>query len=236
MKLALASLECRNNDIDFNLRQIQWALQEAAGQGAELVCFGESFLQGFDAFSWNYELDKARAVTRNSPVMAEVCALSVGAGVDLAFGYLERQEESLYSSYMLISKGECLHNYRRISRSWKLWGRTDARYKEGSAARPFRYKDKQCLVALCGDLWEMPEHFRQEHDLLIWPVYVDFSLEDWEHFAPDYLRKAMEISPECVMINSILSPHGMGGCFHFRGGEQVSALLPGQSGLLFVDL
>ncbi len=60
MKIGLAAYECRANDVEFNLAQIERAL--AASGDAELVCFGEAFLQGFAAVTSDYAADIGLAV------------------------------------------------------------------------------------------------------------------------------------------------------------------------------
>ena len=55
MKIGLASYEYRMNDICFNLKQIEKAIVES--KDADLVCFGEAFLQGFAAVTSDYEMD-----------------------------------------------------------------------------------------------------------------------------------------------------------------------------------
>lgn len=236
MRIALASLECRNNDLTYNMAQIRAGMELAADQGARLICFGETFLQGFDAFNGSYEHDREIAVTLDGAVMQELKQYCKHFCLDLALGYLERDADSLYSSYVLIQEGALHHNFRRISKGWKEWSRTDDHYKEGNEVDCFDYRGKRCLIALCGDLWDMPERFRQGQDLLLWPVYVDFSLEDWKEMAPQYLEKASSCSVESVLINSILKPTGMGGCFHYRQGRQIEALWPGNTGLLLVEV
>ena len=49
MRIALASARVRNNDMAFNLSQMRKYMAQAREQNADLVCFGEAFLQGFDA-------------------------------------------------------------------------------------------------------------------------------------------------------------------------------------------
>ena len=62
MKIAAASYKFRNRDVDFNLSQIERALRQLNGQ-ADMLCFGESFLQGFDSLDWDYETDKEMAIS-----------------------------------------------------------------------------------------------------------------------------------------------------------------------------
>ena len=58
MKFALAASRFVNGDLAFNLSQIERGMEAAAGEGAALLCFGEAFLQGFDAFCWRYAADR----------------------------------------------------------------------------------------------------------------------------------------------------------------------------------
>ena len=46
MKVALAGSRFVNGDMAFNLTQIEHWAREARRRGAELICFGEAFLQG----------------------------------------------------------------------------------------------------------------------------------------------------------------------------------------------
>ena len=157
MKIALASAKFKNNDVPFNLRQIEDCMLQAKEAGAELVCFGEAFLQGFDALTWYWERDRDVAVTTDSEVFRALERLTADTGIDLLVGFLEREEEEIYSSCALLSEGRAVHNYRRISRGWKDFRKTDGHYREGREVTPFRWRGRTCLIALCGDLWDAPE-------------------------------------------------------------------------------
>lgn len=58
MKIALASARIVDRDTNYNLSQMERYMKEAKATGADLVCFGEAFLQGFNALSWQYEEDR----------------------------------------------------------------------------------------------------------------------------------------------------------------------------------
>ena len=62
MRIGLAAYKFINNDIEFNINQIEKALQSA--NNIDMLCFGEAFLQGFDAFNWNYDNDKNIAISK----------------------------------------------------------------------------------------------------------------------------------------------------------------------------
>lgn len=238
MKIALASAKFINNDIAYNLHQMERYAHRAKDSGADLICFGETFLQGFDSLCWNYEKDKEVAVELSSPPIQKICRLSCDIGIDFLFGFVEREEDRLYSSCALISNGQILYDYRRISPGWKVSRLTDHHYQEGNLVQPFEYRGKQCLIALCGDLWVYPERFDLGQDILFWPIYVNFSIDDWQQsLQDDYTQQAGKISSDVLIINSLSqNPDAFGGCFHFCDNRIQDSLPYGQDGLLTVTL
>lgn len=141
-------------------------MKKAKANGAELVCFGEAFVQGFNALSWRYEADKNRALTVSSQEFVQISAWTEDLGIDVLFGYNELADESIYSSCALISGGKVINNYRRISKGRKEYSQTDEHYKEGCVVKAFEYRGKKCVIALCGDVWEYPERFALGEDIL----------------------------------------------------------------------
>lgn len=239
MKIALASAEFIDRDIAFNLSQVRRYMKEAKRKGAELVCFGESFLQGFDSLCWDFETDKNVAVSLNSPEITRLCQWTAEMGIDLLLGFIEREGDILYSTCALLGGGKLLHRYRRISKGWKEYWRTDGHYCEGEAAACFSYGGKRCLIGVCGDLWDFPERFRQEADVLFWPVYVDFTVEEWErNELADYAKQAALACSNTLLINSVTkgSEPAYGGCYHFAGGAVKEALPMGKEGLLILEV
>ena len=102
MKVALAGSRFVNGDMAFNLTQIEHWAREARRRGAELICFGEAFLQGFDALSWSYETDTNIAVRTDSSVFTRLKALSAGLGIDLLLGYIERKGRACIPPALLL--------------------------------------------------------------------------------------------------------------------------------------
>ena len=92
-------------------------------------------------------------------------------------------------------------------------------------------------MALCGDLWEFPDRFRTD-ELLIWPVYVNFTVEEWNHSALDeYAAQAALAAKEVLMINPIDNePVNHGGAFHFHHGQTIARLPFDQEGILAVEI
>ncbi len=237
MRIALASARIVDGDIDFNLSQMERYMKEAKAEGAELVCFGEAFLQGFNALSWHYGEDKNIALTASSRELMRIKALSVELGIDVMFGYNELECETIYSSCALVSGGEIIHNYRRISRGWREYTKTDAHYKEGLSVEAFEYKGKRCVIALCGDLWDHPERFAVGEDILFWPVYVCWTREEWENGGKnEYAQQAMLCCENTLYINSVCDGDAFGGAAHFLGGAIHRELPIFNEGLLIVEV
>jgi N-carbamoylputrescine amidase len=141
--------------------------------------------------------------------------------VGLGFGYFELYNQAIYSSYLIVEKnGEEIINYRRVSKGWKEYAKTDSHYKEGENINSFNIQDSHFSVALCGDLWDeetqiafMTDKVRNSN--LLWPVHVDFSLEEWNNQLKEYHNQALLFSKNVFLINNILKPGAHGGAFKF---------------------
>lgn len=237
MKLALAAAKTIDGDLAHNLSQMEQHMKAAKAAGAELVCFGEAFLHGFDALCWRYEEDRHRAVTIASPEFQQILRMSRDIGIDVLFGYYERDGETLYSSCALVEQGKLLHNYRRISRGWKEYTKTDDHYREGESVEVFSYHGKSCAIALCGDLWDHPERFALGQELLFWPVYVGWTKEQWEtteRFL--YAQQAKRCCETTLFVNSLCEGDANGAAALFRQGEILQELPMGQEGLLVMTV
>ncbi len=235
MRIGLVSYFCENKNIAFNLKQIGRALEESAGK-ADLLCFGEAYLQGFDSLCWDYETDKEMAVSQDSAVFDRLRDLTLRTGTALLFGYIERDGDRLYSSCAVLADGEIVHNYRRISRGWKEFDRTDEHYCEGTGTGGFRLHGVDMTIALCGDMFDHPERFRTEH-LLIWPVYVNYSVEDWEDgVLEEYAAQAALAARDTLMINPLdRDPPNHGGAFRFREGKVTERTAFDEERILIVE-
>ena len=237
MKIALASARIVDRDIKYNLSRMEHYMTEAKGSGADLICFGEAFLQGFNALSWQYEEDKKMALTTSSPEFMQIKMLTKEIGIDVLFGYNEFNGNTIYSSCALIADGSIIHNYRRISRGWKEYSKTDGHYREGSTVEVFDYKGKKCVICLCGDLWDYPERFALGEDFLFWPVYVCWTKEEWENGGKmEYAEQAKRCCENTLYVNSICDGDAFGGAAQFFGGKIQRELPIFNEGLLCVEI
>ena len=237
MKIALASALIVDLDIPFNLSQMEKHMREAKANGACLICFGEAFLQGFNALSWQFEKDRKTALSTESETFSKIKTWTREIGIDVLFGYNELAEHTIYSSCALISAGEIFQNYRRISKGWKEYSRTDLHYQEGETVDIFDYHGKKCVIALCGDVWDFPERFALGEDILFWPVYVSWTREEWENGGKtEYAEQAKLCCDNTLYVNSICDCDAFGGASHFLGGKVQKELPIFNEGLLVVEI
>ncbi len=236
MRIGLVSYRCENRNTEFNIKQIELAMRRSRGK-ADLLCFGEAFLQGFDALCWDYEADSSVALALSSETISHLRNLTALCGVSLITGYIEKDREKLYSSCVVLSEGEIVYNYRRVSKGWKEYTKTDEHYCEGNETGSFCLRGKEMALALCGDLWEFPERFRTE-SLLIWPVYVNYTIREWEHGAlEEYAAQAASAARDVLMINPIDdNPVNHGGSFHFHNGRTAARIPFDREGILIADI
>ncbi len=231
MKIGLAAYECRANDVEFNLAQIERALAESGD--AELVCFGEAFVQGFCAVTGDYAADIRMAAEQDSLPLVRIKAMSCAYHKAIMIGYIEKDGADIYSSYALIENGAVVHNYRRISKNWRDWETTGEHYREGADTAPFLFRGVEMAVALCGDLWIYPDAFRSD-GLLIWPVYVNFDLDEEE--AAAYAEQAAAACRRTLLVNPLSQdPLSRGGAFFFADGKVEKRLGLDEEKVLLVE-
>ena len=236
MRIGLASYRSENRNTAFNISQIERALKEAQGK-VDLLCFGEAFLQGFDSLDWKYETDKKTAVAQDSETMNRLRCLTVQYHTALLTGYIEREGDTLYSSSIVLAEGKTVHNYRRISRGWKDFTQTDDHYREGTETGEFSLQGKKIMLSLCGDMWDFPERFKTDH-LLIWPIYVNYTLEDWEAgTVEDYAAQSALAAKDALLVNPLDNdPVSHGGAFRFQEGRVTDRIPFDSEQILIVDV
>ena len=236
MKIGLAQYKFINNNIEFNLSQIEKALSIYAGK-LDLICFGESFLQGFDSLSWDYEIDKEIAVTQDSNEIKRICRWSKEYDVAILIGYMEHDDDAIYSSCAFINDGCVEENYRRMSVGWKEFSKTDFHYQEGNELVSFNFIGHNFSIALCGDLWDVDwEKFKTDATIL-WPVYVNFGLDEWVEMEKEYAEQAEKIANRILMVNSLSDePVSHGGTFDFKSGTIADKIPYDKEDVLIIGL
>ena len=240
MKIGLVSSLMKDNNIEHQLGQMEYYI--SLNHNCDLICFGESFLQGFEGLTWKYDEDIKRALTKDGPVILYIRELAKRYNCGISFGFIEKEGNNIYSSNMVInSKGKIVDIFRRVSIGWKE-PIANSLYKEGNGFHTFTYLDKVIGVAICGDVWHdnfLGELEHMKMDALLWPLYIDFSIEDWNKtYKKEYAERTKNLPYPALMINSYVEePKGAkGGCYVFYQNQIISSLPMGNIGILEFDL
>ena len=244
MRCALAAVGFINEDLQHNKQVILDTLKECSGK-VDLVLFGESFLQGFYGANFDPEHDIQIAVSRDVPIIGEIAAGAKQNAVAVSFGFIEKADETFYSSQITLdNRGNVIDLYRRVSPGWKEPFAGD-QYREGNGFRCFFFQGKKLAVGLCGDLWyeENVEQMKQlEPDAVFWPVYTDFSFREWNNsIKQEYAEQAGKVCDTVLYVNSLCldkvgEEYARGGAALFRNGAICQELPAGREGILFVEL
>lgn len=245
MNIGLASVPVVTRDIQGNAAAMEAAMEQHRGS-CDLMVFGESALQGFECLTWDYETDRHMAMAQDAPPILQMRRAARKFGMGVSFGYVERVNERLFSSQIVIDKyGGVVHNFHRVSVGWKAYWRTDQHYCEGHEFEVFCYGDKKFSIALCGDLWTegRPEEMKKcGPDVVLWPVWCDFPSEEWNRTVKyEYAQQAaycgecvLYVNPFCVDIH--VGDAATGGAAYFHRGGIAAELPAGKPGVLIVSL
>lgn len=205
MKVVLAAQSFINKDLTYNFKKILYGL-ERFSQQKDLILYGESFLQGFDSLTWNYDKDIEIAISIDDKLIKELRFACKKYKIGLSFGFIEKDQDYIYSSQLTIDRDSNIINlYRRVSQGWKE-KISDFHYKEGKEFKVFYFCSKKVLVSLCGDLWyedNIKKINELKPDLVLWPVYTDFNYKEWNSLIKfEYLKQASKISSKVLYVNS----------------------------------
>ena len=101
MRCALASMGFINENIQYNKNVIIDTMTRYA-KDADIVIFGEAFLQGFYGATFETEHDETLALNQNDSVIKELCSAAKKHRIAVSFGFIEKADKCFYSSQMTI--------------------------------------------------------------------------------------------------------------------------------------
>ena len=245
MKVALAALGFINEDPMHNRAVILRTMEQCAGR-ADLILFGEAFLQGFYAATFDEHHDEAIALSQDDAFLQPLRDAAKRLPVAVSFGFIEKDGDHFYSSQMTIGKdGQTLDLFRRVSPGWKEL-HAGSRYREGENFHTFPFMGKKLSVALCGDLWDENNVRKMralQPDAVLWPVYTDFSAESWNtSLKHEYAVQAEKVCLCVLHVNAHCldkqteEDAAKGGCALFSRGSIAAELPAGSEGVLIAEL
>lgn len=233
LKAALAQYEASNGRPQENTRKIIESMQEAASQGADVICFPELFYSGYDI---DQETIRRTAITRTDQVFQKLRQLAEKEKIDLFFSYPERDKDSVYISAAFIDKKKgTVHHHRKTY----LWGKENQKVSKGRAQyQPFTTSYGQSGILICYEI-EFPEPARiltlQGAEI----IFVTAAFDTVTNFQK-YLS-AIAIHNQVYVIgmngvNTNTEPKRGGSCVVNQSGETLFAIDPGASQLGFFEI
>lgn len=244
MKCALAAKGFINENLQYNKKVITDTLIECSAK-ADIVIFGEAFLQGFYGVTFSCEHDAQIAISRSDPIIEEICSVARRYKIAVSFGFIEREDDCFYSSQITIdTNGNVIDVYRRVSPGWKEAFAGD-KYREGKGFHAFSLQGKSIAIGLCGDLWydENIEEIKSlRPDVVFWPVYTDYNYNDWNRsIKHEYAAQASRFCQTVLYVNSLCidkadNKFAKGGAALFRNGCIVKEAPSGEENVLFVGV
>ena len=243
MRIGLCASENKNNDIDFNISQIEGFIEKTRSEKPDLLLFGESFLQGFDSLCFEYKKDILTAIQINSEPIAKIRSIAKKEKTAIGFGFIENDHGAIFSSYMIVGKnGEMLCLYKRVSQGWRIEG-TCADYREGKEFFEFDFEAKRLAVFICGDLWEdnlLEPIISLNPDAFLWPVFCGYTKEEWKNGeASAYAERTAILDKPVLFINSLVKENAKaigGGTFVWHHGKLIKEIPMGETGFLLYEI
>ena len=244
MKFALASMGFINEDLQHNKKVIVDTLMAYSAK-ADIVIFGEAFLQGFYGATFHIEHDTQTAISQDDPIIKEICSSAKQYAIAVSFGFIEKTETCFYSSQVTIDKnGAIIDVYRRVSPGWKE-PFANEQYREGNGFHRFDFMGKKVLIGLCGDLWfdENVDKVKQLNpDIVLWPVYTDFHPDEWNTAEKyEYAAQANKFCDMVLYVNSVCKDKegdeiARGGSAFFENGNIRQEIPSGKEAILLVEI
>ncbi|PIE97625.1 MAG: carbon-nitrogen hydrolase family protein [Treponema sp.] len=233
-----------NGELQKNIAVIKSCAEKASAKNADLIMFGEAFLQGFDSLTFDYNRDINVAVFQRGKEISEIRDVVRKNKVAVGFGYLENAKGIIYSSYIILdSEGNTVYNYRRVSVGWRIRNAC-ADYREGTSFGTFTLGGKKFTVVLCGDFWEdhlIPEiiKFDNKTDIFLWPVHCDYNIKEWEEaIKKEYAEHSAILDKPVLFCNNYCIEEGQakGGAYCWHHGKTLYELPAGKNGMLIAEL
>lgn len=177
VRVAVCQTQCIDSDIEGNLRRIEYALEEAAAQGAQLACFAETVVIG-----WINPAAHDLAQPIPGPISDRIVELAERFEVMIAIGITEKDEDDLYDSAILIDRdGTILHKHRKVNTLSELM---DPPYTSGSVddIRVVDTRLGRIGMLICADTFEDANVLRlasQRPALVVVPYGWAADPDDW---------------------------------------------------------
>lgn len=230
MRFGLVSIKTVSGQPEQNLLHIRRCIREYHTQ-CDVLCFGESFLQGFSSLLYEPQEDYRLSTKQDANMIRLLQVWAHKYRIAISFGYFEKEDDKIYSSYLFIGDdGLVYNNYRRQSKSFSSDNEV---YARGEGLKIFKYKDRSFLTTICDDLRDeaIAKKINESGvDVVLWPIYMS----DGHVFKVENIACVEHLKPLVLMINAYDESTKGGGAL-FKNGKIVLSLAEKQEGILLID-
>ena len=238
-------------DMSSNLETIKTAVNEAADHGVDLVLLPEAALTGLiNSDDPYHDLPLGQKIPGSvTDILGGLCRKR---SVWLAVGLLERDDDKLYDSAVLIDpNGKIQLKYRRISQGWHGEKANSSVYCQGKEIRKVETSLGSFAFLICGDLFDDSIVTRVRNvspDWLLFPFARCFGNDvidtqvHWDKVEKEQYVARVKLAGTTVLMTGYLADRdigggALGGAMVVRGDGFVIDSHPlDKTGILYVEL
>lgn len=226
-------------DVDTALSIIECYAEQARLEGVDLLCFPECFLQGYLV---DEEQARHHTLDLDSAAFAEILQRLASTSPTLVFGMIERSDEKLFNTAVMIERGRLIGRYRK---SHLLDG--ERVFTPGTAYPIFDVAGLKFGINICYDM-QFPEAAMavaaQGARLMLGPsnnMMRRSRADEWRHLhTPMRAERAKEagvwlVSADVVGENEGRISYGTSTIINPQG-EVVAQLPPLQTGMIVAEI
>jgi len=238
-------------DISTNTTRISELISDACTGGAKLVLLPEATLTGL-INNDVYEHDINIAISISDKIITSFCDKAKAYGIWLCFGFLEKENDCIYDSAVLINPfGEISIHYRRINPQWRAKNLPSNQYSEGFEMKSTITPFGKTAVLICGDLFDdnvlsLLDPIQPEFVLFpfarCFPSRVKDIQKEWDDVeVHEYVKQAQRTGATVAMTNYIgttdINDTSFGGAFIIdKDGNLLVSLPLFQEGILYYEV
>jgi len=248
LKVALAQLNYHIGNFESNIAKVISAIQEAKGQGTDLIVFSELSICGYPPRDFLEFADFITACESGIQQIAEVCD-GIAAIIGAPSKNMSGKGKPLYNSAYFLNNGKIKSvHHKCLLPTYDVFD--EYRYFEpGPACNIIEFKEHKIAITVCEDLWNVGESalytdspmdtlIEQSPDLIINISASPFSYDHREHRFEAFKENAQRYSLPIIFVNHVGAQTELifdGGSFVMNGqGEVVKELKYFEEDLTFI--
>lgn len=152
LNIGLAQIYPKLGDVQANLDRHLAYIEQAAGQGVDILLFPELSLTGYQVQDLVPEV--AIRATADDPVFSAMLAAS--RRMDIMFGFIhEDRRQRFYIAAAYLSGGECLHIHHKVYLPTYAMFDEGRYFDQGEHVRAFDTRFGRVGMAICEDFWHV---------------------------------------------------------------------------------